>query len=250
MRLALLSDIHANVQALEACIQHARAQRAQRFAFLGDMVGYGADPCAVVERVMLLAEEGAMVVQGNHDAMAVAPPPEVKTVGDSTAAWTHSQLSASQRDWLQHLPLTVKFDNVLLVHASADNPERWRYVYDQRAATASMDAAAAWPEVRYVFGGHVHTQTLYYRGTGSGLMLFTPQPGVAVPVPRHRQWLGTIGSVGQPRDGKPLAMYALFDTERAQLTFHRVPYDHHAAAGAIRRAGLPAFFADRLESGQ
>jgi diadenosine tetraphosphatase ApaH/serine/threonine PP2A family protein phosphatase len=81
-------------------------------------------------------------------------------------------------------------------------------------------------------------------------MPFTPQPGVAVPVPRHRQWLGTIGSIGQPRDGKPLAMYALLDTERSQLTFHRVPYDHHSAAMAIRRAGLPAYFADRLESGR
>ena len=250
MRLALLSDIHSNVQALDACMTHARAQRAQRFAFLGDLVGYGADPVAVIERVMLLTEEGALVIKGNHDALAVAPPAQQKTVGDSTAAWTHGQLNAAQRQWLDELPMTYQFENALLVHASADNPERWRYVYDQRAATASLDAASVWPEVRYVFNGHVHVQTLYYRGAGDGLMLFTPQPGVAVPVPRHRQWLGTIGSVGQPRDGKPLAMYALFDTERAQLTFHRVPYDHHTAAVAIRRAGLPEYFADRLESGR
>jgi diadenosine tetraphosphatase ApaH/serine/threonine PP2A family protein phosphatase len=124
-------------------------------------------------------------------------------------------------------------------------------VYDQRAATASLDAAVVgWSDVRYVFGGHVHLQTLYYRGSSAGLMMFTPQAGVSVPVPKHRQWLSTVGSVGQPRDGKPLAMYAMFDTERAQLTFHRVPYDHHAAAGSIRRAGLPDFFADRLERGR
>jgi diadenosine tetraphosphatase ApaH/serine/threonine PP2A family protein phosphatase len=250
MRLALMSDIHANIQALDACMLHARAQQAQRFAFLGDLVGYGADPAAVVERVKLLTEEGAVVLKGNHDAMAVHPPPEVKTVGDSTAKWTHDHLSPEQRTWLDLLPMTMLLGNVLLVHASADQPERWRYVYDQRAATASLDAAAADPEVRYVFGGHVHMQTLYYRGSGHALMPFTPQPGVAVPVPRHRQWLGTIGSVGQPRDGKPLAMYALLDTERSQLTFHRVPYDHHSAAMAIRRAGLPAYFADRLESGR
>jgi diadenosine tetraphosphatase ApaH/serine/threonine PP2A family protein phosphatase len=250
MRLALLSDIHANVQALDACMVHARAQRAQRFAFLGDLVGYGADPAAVVERIMLLTEEGAMVIKGNHDALAVSPPAEVKTVGDSTAMWTHRQLSPTQIQWLDQLPMTLQLDSLFLVHASADNPERWRYVYDQRAATASLDAASAWPDVRYVFGGHVHTQTLYYRGNGDGLMMFTPQPGVAVPVPRHRQWLGTIGSVGQPRDGIPLAMYALLDTERSQLSFHRVPYDHHAAAAAIRRAGLPTYFADRLELGR
>ncbi len=250
MRLALLSDIHGNIQALDACLAHARANKAQRFAFLGDMVGYGANPSEVVDRVMLLTEEGALVLKGNHDALAVNPPAEVKTMGESTAGWTSKQLNIVQRDWIDTLPLCIQFDNVLLVHASADGPELWRYVYDERAATASLDAATANPDVRYVFGGHVHEQTLYYRGATSGLMKFIPQPGVSIPVPRHRQWLSTVGSVGQPRDGKPDSMYALLDTERAQLTFHRVPYNHAAAAHAIRRAGLPEFFADRLEKGR
>lgn len=250
MRLALLSDIHGNIQALDACLAHARAQQAQRFVFLGDLVGYGAAPSAVVDRIMLLTEEGAMAILGNHDAMAISPPAEVKTVGDSTAAWTHRQLSAAQRDWLSQLPLTLQQDTILFVHASANDPQLWRYVYDQRAAKASMDAAIEWPGVRYVFGGHVHLQTLYYRGAGDGLMPFSPQPGVAVPVPKHRQWLGTVGSVGQPRDGNTHAMYSLFDTERAQLTFHRVRYDHFAAANAICRSGLPEFFAQRLEDGR
>ncbi|MBK6324017.1 metallophosphoesterase family protein [Candidatus Aalborgicola defluviihabitans] len=250
MRIALLSDIHANIQALDACLAHARAQQAERFVFLGDMVGYGADPGAVVERIMRLTEEGAMAIQGNHDAMAIQPPAEVRTVGDSTAAWTHRQLTPAQREWMAKLPLTLQQNNVLFVHASVNDPELWRYVYDQRAAKASLDAAASWPDVRYVFGGHVHLQTLYYRGTGDGLMAFAPQPGIAVPVPKHRQWLGTVGSVGQPRDGDTRAMYSLLDTERAQLTFHRVAYDHFAAASAIRRTGLPDFFADRLEVGR
>lgn len=250
MRIALLSDIHANIQALDACLAHARAQQAERFVFLGDMVGYGADPGAVVERIMRLTEEGAMAIQGNHDAMAIQPPAEVRTVGDSTAAWTHRQLTPVQREWMAKLPLTLQQDNVLFVHASVNEPELWRYVYDQRAAKASLDAAASWPDVRYVFGGHVHLQTLYYRGTGDGLMAFAPQPGIAVPVPKHRQWLGTVGSVGQPRDGDTRAMYSLLDTERTQLTFHRVAYDHFAAAAAIRRMGLPDFFADRLEAGR
>jgi diadenosine tetraphosphatase ApaH/serine/threonine PP2A family protein phosphatase len=100
-----------------------------------------------------------------------------------------------------------------------------------------------------VFGGHVHQQTLYYRGAGRALMRFEPTPGVALPLPRHRLWLATIGSVGQPRDGDPRAMYAIFDTDLAQLSFHRVAYDHPAAAAAIRRAGLPEFFAERLGAG-
>ncbi|MES2877728.1 MAG: metallophosphoesterase family protein [Pseudomonadota bacterium] len=250
MKLALLSDIHANLQALDACLEHARHQGAQQFALLGDLVGYGANPGAVVRKAQELLAQGALLVKGNHDAMAVNPPATVRTVGESTAAWTHAQLSDSERQFLDHLPLTRQQDTILLVHASLDGPELWRYVYDQRAATASLDAAAAWPEVRYVFGGHVHLQTLYYRGAGAELMKFMPTPGIAVPVPRHRHWLATIGSVGQPRDSNPQAMYALFDTDKLQLTFHRVSYDHQAAAAAIRRAGLPVIFADRLELGR
>jgi diadenosine tetraphosphatase ApaH/serine/threonine PP2A family protein phosphatase len=183
--------------------------------------------------------------------MAVNPPASVKTMGESAASWTHHSLSPLQRQWLDSLPLTHHQDTLLLVHASADGPELWRYVYDQRAATASLNAAtAAWANVRYVFGGHVHEQTLYYRGATSGLMKFYPQAGVTLPVPWHRQWLATVGSVGQPRDGKSAAMYAMLDTELAQLTFHRVPYNHAAAAAAILNAGLPAFFAERLEMGR
>eukprot|EP01041_Mallomonas_annulata_P037635 gene37635-60974_t len=151
MRLALLSDIHGNIQALDACLAHARAQQVQRFAFLGDLVGYGANPAEVIERVTLLTEEGAIVLKGNHDDMAVRPPPTVRTVGDSTATWTHQQLSPTVRLWLDTLPYTLHLDSVLLVQASAVAPDLWRYVYDQRAATASLNAASVWPGVRYVF---------------------------------------------------------------------------------------------------
>ncbi len=250
MKWALLSDIHANIQALEACLAHARGQGAQRFALLGDLVGYGADPRAVVDQAMALAERGALLVKGNHDEMAVAPPESTRTVGDSSAAWTHAQLDDAQRRFLDELPMTSQDGAMLLVHASADAPERWRYVYDQQVATLSLDAASEQSDVRYVFGGHVHFQTLYYRGAGAGLMKFAPTAGVPVPVPRHRMWLATVGSVGQPRDGNPHAMYAMMDTAKSQLTFHRVAYDHAAAAAAIMRTGLPPFFADRLELGR
>lgn len=250
MKLALMSDIHANLPAFDACLAHAREHDAQQFALLGDLVGYGGEPAAVVERVQQLAADGALVIKGNHDAMAVTPPRDKATVGSSTALWTHEQLDEGQRRFLDTLPLTAQRGPVLLVHASLDDPALWRYVEDERAAAASLDAAAALPEVRYVFGGHVHRQTLYYRGATAGLMKFQPTAGVAVPLPKHRHWLCTIGSVGQPRDGNPQAMYALFDTDKLQLTFHRVSYDHAAAAAAIRRAGLPAFFADRLENGR
>lgn len=250
MKLALLSDIHANLGAFQACLAHAREQGAQQFALLGDLVGYGAEPTQVLELVLALARGGAIVLQGNHDAMAVFPPAEVKAMGEQTAQWTHEQLNPEQLRFLVNLPLTAHVEDVLLVHASADSPEHWRYVLDERSAGISLEAAVAQYGVHFVFGGHVHRQTLYYRSAGRGLMMFSPTPGIAVPTPRHRHWIATIGSVGQPRDGDTRAMYALFDTEACQLTFQRVAYDHHAAAATIRRAGLPEFFAKRLEQGR
>lgn len=250
MRLALLSDIHANIQALEACLAHARNQGASHHAVLGDLVGYGANPCEVVTQVQALACEGAVVLKGNHEAMAVAPARSDKSLGAVTASWTHQQLSAAQRDWMQALPLLHHHDPLLLVHASADAPERWRYVDDERMAGLSLNAALAHPGVRYVFGGHVHHQMLYYKGAGQQLMRHNPTPGVAIPVPAHRRWIATIGSVGQPRDGDPRAGYALLDLPSRKLCFFRVAYNHMAAAHAIREAGLPEALALRLESGQ
>lgn len=250
MKLAFLSDVHANIQALDACIAHARENGAEQFAFLGDMVGYGGSPNEVLARVMQLAAEGAFVVAGNHDHMALRPPATTERIGESTAKWTHDQLTPEHRDFLDSLPLTRQVESCLLVHASADAPERWRYVDDERSAAASLEAACTQPGIRYVFGGHVHHQALYYKGAGRGLMAFKPTAGVPIPTPAHRQWIATVGSVGQPRDGKPLAMYAIFDTTHPKLTFHRVAYDHMTAATAIRQAGLPDYFAHRLEEGR
>lgn len=250
MKIALLSDIHANRQALEACLAHAHAQGMERLAILGDIVGYGGDPQAVVERVIELAQQGAIVIQGNHDVMAVSPPIEPQTLGEFGAQWTHDTLSEAHRAFLAGLPLHARLGHALFVHASADHPEQWRYVVDGAAAERSMDAAATMDNaIRYVFCGHVHQQALYFVTPTAKLMRFTPQPGVAIPVLPHRQWLAIVGSVGQPRDGDARAMYAMFDDEHARLTFHRVAYDFESAARAIRAAPLPAFFADRLEAG-
>lgn len=251
MKIALLSDIHANRPALTACLEHARSQGAEQFALLGDLVGYGGEPAAVLDDLMALATQGAWVVLGNHDAMALAPPHADSSRGALGAQWTHDQLQPRHVAFLQSLPLTLRMgDAALLVHASADMPAQWRYVEDSGAAERSMTAAQALdPAIRYVFSGHVHGQALYFMTPTAKLMRFAPEPGVAVPVPPHRQWLAIVGSVGQPRDGDARAMYAMFDDTTRHITFHRVSYDHVAAAASIRAAGLPAFYADRLESG-
>ncbi|AMO22906.1 metallophosphoesterase family protein [Ramlibacter solisilvae] len=249
MKLALLSDLHANLQALEACLADARARGATHYAFLGDLVGYGADPAPVLDIVMTLAQQGAWVVKGNHDDAAVNPQPGSQRADQVGGRWSHGRLGRQHRAFLADLPLVVRHGKLLLVHASAVEPERWTYITRPAEATESMTAAQA-QQATHVFCGHVHEQRLFYTGAAGRTMAFEPTPGVALPVPAHRQWLATIGSVGQPRDGNADAMYAMLDVAALQLTFLRVPYDWRAAATAIVHAGLPAFNAVRLGIGQ
>ena len=254
MKLALLSDIHANLHAFDACLAHAEAAGAEAYALLGDLVGYGAFPGEVVARCQARVAAGAAAVKGNHDHYALVDPSQAQKMAHTGVAWTQQQLGPAERAFLGALPMTARVGSALLVHASADAPTQWRYVTNPQLAALSLDGATEPPmgsdAVHYVFGGHVHAQTLYFRGGAGKLMPFEPTPGVPIPVPRHRRWLATVGSVGQPRDGRVDAMYAIFDEAAAQLTFHRVPYDVQAAAAAIRATPLPPFFADRLESGQ
>lgn len=256
MKLALLSDIHANRQAWDACLAHAHALGAEQVAVLGDLVGYGGEPIYIVEQARALQAQGGWVLQGNHDAMAVRPPAAgeaaAQSLGAQGAAWTHAQLGDALRAYLAALPLTARVGPALLVHASADQPGRWHYVEDEAAATRCLDAALRdQPDLHLVACGHVHHQALYYRGASGSLMRFAPTPGVPIPIPRHRRWVATIGSVGQPRDGDPRAMWALLDTERATLRFERTPYAVATAAQAIRASGaLPDEFAQRLEKGR
>jgi len=173
MRLALMSDLHANLHALQACLAHAREQQVTQYAFLGDLVGYGADPGAVVDLVMGLAEEGALVLKGNHDEMAARPPEGQQTLGETTARWTHAQLDAGQRAYLDsHAHDPAASTAPCWCTPPVDEPELWRYVYDAAAAGQSLDAASAQEQVRYVFGGHVHRQSLYYRAADGQLVPF------------------------------------------------------------------------------
>ncbi len=248
MRLALLSDLHANRQALDACLADARAREATQYAFLGDLVGYGAEPGAVVDCVMALAERGAWVLRGNHDDAALAPVAGSQRADQAGAAWTQAQLSSGQREFLGALPLVVRHEFLFLVHASAHRPERWDYVDEPRSAAASLEAASA-EGASHVFSGHVHAQRLFYQGAGRSVMAFEPRQNAAISLGRHRRWHATVGSVGQPRDGSSLAMYALFDLPTLQLSFQRVDYDHETSARKIREAGLPESNAARLSKG-
>ena len=246
MKLGLFADIHSNLEAITACIAHAQALGADRYAFLGDLVGYGADPVAVLNLIEQHVANGSVAVLGNHDAAAIGRPDDALNRNALAAvAWTRAQLGQRQLAFLASLPLTVAEDNILFIHASAAAPEQWVYVSGLREAEESLRAGKA----SYIFSGHVHEQKLYYIGAGGKPLAFRPVPGSPIPAAKHRQWLAIVGSAGQPRDGNNAACYALFDTERERLTFYRVPYDHDATIRKIRAAGLPERLALRLERG-
>ena len=246
MLIALFTDIHANREAFEACLAHARRHPIDRMVFLGDYVGYGADPGFSVDTVRALVEHGAIALLGNHDSAVAGIPQRMNDDAAIAIDWTRQQLSADQVSFLAGLPLTAKEDDRLFVHASAADPPRWDYVVDASSAARSLHATDA----GITFCGHVHVPALFHLSATGKVAGFDPVADVAVPLTPQRRWIAVIGAVGQPRDRNPAACYALYDDSARTLTYVRVPYDVAAAQRKIRDAGLPPFLGARLAWGR
>ncbi len=246
MLIALMADLHANREAFAACLDHAERQGAQRLVFLGDVVGYGADPEWVTDTVMARVARGAVAVLGNHDQAVRRGAGGMNATAEAAIAWTRSRLSAEAADFLDALPLEAWEEDRLYVHADASDPGRWRYVLEAEDARRSLEAT----EAQATFCGHTHVPRLFGITAAAKLASFQPVPGVPVPLVRPRQWLAVLGAVGQPRDGNPAACYGMLDTARGELAWVRVPYDAAAAAEKIRAAGLPESLALRLRRGR
>jgi diadenosine tetraphosphatase ApaH/serine/threonine PP2A family protein phosphatase len=246
MRIAVLSDIHGNREALEACLAHAAGAGVDAFAYLGDVVGYGADPVAVLDRVREAVEGGAVALKGNHDAAAAGVETGMNGLARAAIAWTRERLDPAARTFLAGLPYEARLDDVLLVHANAWAPSDWGYVLGTVEAERSLSRTGA----RVTLCGHVHVPALYHQAPGRPAAPFVPVPGAPVPLMASRRWLAVVPAVGQPRDGDPRAGYAVLDTDRATLTVHRVAYDVEAAAAKILAAGLPPRLAHRLAEGR
>jgi diadenosine tetraphosphatase ApaH/serine/threonine PP2A family protein phosphatase len=243
--LALLADIHANREALDACLADAQTRGAMQCVFLGDLVGYGADPAYVIDLVRRKHSEGAIVIQGNHDAAIAEDSGSMNGSARAAIDWTRGKLDKDQRAFLAALPLTVERDDFLLVHADASAPARWIYVTNAFEAQRAMRAT---PKPLTICG-HIHRPQLYRSSVFGPPKAETPTANIPIAIEGRRKWLAVVGAVGQPRDGNPTAAYALYDTASRKLTFRRVPYDIDTAAGKIRAAGLPDVLATRLFAG-
>lgn len=232
MRIAILSDIHANLPALTKALELITAKGADEIWCLGDIVGYGAEPNECVE---LIADRSQRCVLGNHD-QAVAFPEKPKFLpweGKVTSEWTSAVLTEQNRGFLRSLPLIDTTETCTLVHASPSSPSSWIYVSSlARAHEQFSDFATLLCLI-----GHTHVPSI----CGDDLKTFRLKPG--------RRFLINVGSIGQPRDGNPQLSFGFLDTKAWSYQNVRAEYDIDAAASAIIRQGLPRTLADRLYAG-
>ena len=243
MRTAIISDIHGNLEALDAVLRAATEGGVDSWACLGDTVGYGADPQTCLQRIRATTEE---ILRGNHDA-AVAGIQSLdgfNLVAREAALWTASQLTSIERELLATLPLESEREGVLLVHAEPGNPEAWEYVYSAIEARQALEATGA----RICFVGHTHCPLACEEAGGAVNTMGLS--GETIELSDHSRYLFNVGSVGQPRDGDPRACFVLWDADAKTVEFQRVRYDVETARRKILDADLPRFLADRLLSGR
>ena len=245
VRYLVISDIHANLQALDAVLADADALGYDAVLVLGDLVGYGADPAAVIARTLAL--DPAAIIRGNHDKVCagLAPAHGFNDVARRSAEWTAEVLSAEELRVLAELPqgpVTVEAGLEICHGATFDEDH---YVFSPIDAARSMDGASE----RLCLYGHTHLPAIYTTdddpalGNGDGLAEDEFQ------LPRTGPALINVGSVGQPRDGDSRAAYGILDVDRQTIRLRRVPYDIASAQARIIEAGLPPWLALRLMQG-
>jgi predicted phosphodiesterase len=243
MRIAVLSDIHGNLHALEAVLADVEREDVHEIWCLGDVVGYGADPNDCCERLRRHAD---LVLCGNHD-MAVTGELSLEEFsrGAAIAArWTQEVLDPLHVSWLRRRTPSAEAREIALYHASPRDPV-WEYVLSSLLAELCFDAMAR----RIALVGHSHVALSFVRPEGEAATGEPRRGGDAVDISTG-EWILNPGSVGQPRDGDARAAWLLLDLDLWRAQWRRTEYDISGAQAAIRSARLPASLADRLEYGQ
>jgi len=242
MKVALFSDMHANREAYEAVLAAIAKEGIDQWYCAGDIVGYGADPVACIDKTRALP---ARTVAGNHDwgAAGAADIGRFNRYAKEALLWTAGVLDDGAREYLRALPLVEKRE-FLLVHGSLSRPEDFEYIVDFQAAQSTF---LLMKEERVCFVGHTHVAGVFI-DDGGGQIEYNPWPEVTLE--DGKRYIVNIGSVGQPRDNDPRAAYCLYDIGRKNIQIKRVRYDVRRAQEKIRKAGLPQMLAQRLETGR
>jgi diadenosine tetraphosphatase ApaH/serine/threonine PP2A family protein phosphatase len=243
VRVAVVSDVHSNVVALDAVL--AAVGSVDGVWHLGDVVGYGPEPDAVVERLRAV---GAVGVRGNHDTATAIDPRLLdwfNSEARAAAEWTASTITPATRDWLAALPDRRLADGISMVHGSPRDP-LWEYI---ASLSVARDNLAALGEVGATVGFHGHTHVpIALHADGDRVVAIRPNDGDEVAL-GDGPILVNPGSVGQPRDGNPKASWLVFDSAGRTCTWHRTAYDIAAVQGAMRAVNLPPRLAARLSDG-
>ena len=239
MRTAIISDVHANIEALEAVMARIDRERYDRVVCLADVVGYGASPDACCD---LLRERGVPTLMGNHDAAVTGAMDESYYYQGARRAvqWTRDHLSDENYRWLYGLPYTRVEKDVGFYHSAPVVPSGFFYVVQASEAQAHVQVLDRLRPVSFI--GHAHL-TLIFGVSENRVIQVEPQDLV---VNGEYRFIANVGSVGQPRDRDPRACFAVWDHEAMRIEFVRVPYDIETAAAKVMAAGLDEKFAKRL----
>ena len=240
---AILSDVHANIDALEAVLKDIADFPVRGSFCLGDIVGYGPEPGACVKLVM---EQCSASVLGNHEAMLLLADKILDEDWDESIRnplkLGLEQLSKKELGWLKDLPITVDLDPITLSHASLNEPTYFHYIYETTEAEAHFAAQSTFIS----FNGHTHVPSIWEENPETfGCRCLTPSEK-PIQLDVSKRYTVNVGSVGQSRDGDPRASYALYDYEQHILLMRRVSYDIKKAQARFKKAGLPAHNAARL----
>jgi len=240
MRYGILSDIHGNLEALQAVLTACQKNMIEQFLHAGDIVGYGANPKECLEIVRKL---GIPTVAGNHDwaVSGQLDPMFFNPMAKEAVYWTQKQLSAEEIDFLSHLELVYRNDDLILTHGTLSEPQRFHYMKYFSQADETFDLM----DRDLCFIGHTHSPQIIMKQSGKSL----PSETLNIQIKEGCQYIINAGSVGQPRDGEPMAAYCLYDTELRSIEIKRVVYDIKLAQKKILDAGLPASLAYRLSVG-
>ncbi len=243
MRYAFLGDIHGNTDALSKVLASIRESSADRVVCLGDIVGYGAEPVQCLE---MIRELKCDVIAGNHDWAAVGKISidAFNAYAKAAALWTREQLSQEQKDWLANLPLVLTYDHCAVAHGTFHQPEAFNYIQTVFDAEQSFEALRRLGS-SLGFLGHSHVPVGFF---DTDPITYTLEN--AIPMDGETATIVNAGSVGQPRDENNKASWALYDSDKREVSINRIEYDIDAAANKIRAAGLPEILAARLYQGK